>query len=65
YKSKNFIDTVVYRGGDAVSGWAYAALSGLGLGLSGIAVVSVPLALGWAWVALALGKKQEKLADSG
>ena len=24
YKAKNFIDTVVYRGGDAVSGWAYA-----------------------------------------
>lgn len=65
YKSKNFIDTVVYRGGDAASGWAFAALSGLGLGLSGIAAISVPLALLWAWVALALGKKQEKLAGSG
>ena len=27
YKAKNFIDTVVYRGGDALSGWAFAGLS--------------------------------------
>src|SRR5690606_22503986 len=26
YKAKNFIDTVVYRGGDAVSAWSKAAL---------------------------------------
>src|SRR2546423_194177 len=30
YKSKNFIDTVVFRSGDAASGWVYAALKGLG-----------------------------------
>jgi AAA family ATP:ADP antiporter len=65
YKSKNFIDTVVYRGGDAVSGWVFAALSGLGLGLSAIAAISVPLSVLWAWVALALGKKQENLAGIG
>lgn len=29
YKSKNFIDTAVYRGGDAASGWAFAGLRGL------------------------------------
>jgi AAA family ATP:ADP antiporter len=65
YKSKNFIDTVVYRGGDTVSGWVFAALSGLGLGLSAIAAISVPLSVLWAWVALALGKKQENLAGIG
>jgi AAA family ATP:ADP antiporter len=65
YKSKNFIDTVVYRGGDAVSGWAFAGLSTLGLGLPAIAAVSVPLAAIWGGVALLLGKKQEKLAGSG
>lgn len=42
-----------------MSGWVFAALSGLGLGLSAIAAISVPLAVLWAWVALAIGKKQE------
>ncbi len=65
YKAKNFIDTVVYRGGDAASGWAFAGLSGLGMGLPAIAAVSVPLAALWAGVALALGKRQEKMAGEG
>ena len=39
YKAKNFIDTVVYRGGDALSAWAYAGLTALGLGLSAIALL--------------------------
>jgi AAA family ATP:ADP antiporter len=60
YKSKNFIDTVVYRGGDAVSGWAYAGLAGVGLGLSGIAFVAVPVAVAWLFTGLGLGKEQEK-----
>src|SRR5213593_4269427 len=52
YKSKNFIDTVVFRSGDAASGWVYAALKGLGLGLAGLAAAAIPgailwLALGW------------------
>ena len=32
YKCKAFIDTAVYRGGDAVSAWVFAGLRGLGLG---------------------------------
>ncbi len=61
YKSKNFIDTVVYRGGDAVSGWLFAGLTGMGLGLSAIAFVAVPVAAAWLVTGLALGKKQEAL----
>ncbi len=64
YKAKNFIDTVVYRGGDAISGWAFAGLKALGLGLTGIAVLSVPLALVWAWLGVRLGRRQEMLRDS-
>jgi AAA family ATP:ADP antiporter len=64
YKAKNFIDTVVYRGGDAVSGWAFAGLKALGLGLTGIAMVAVPLALAWAWLGLWLGRRQEALRDN-
>ena len=44
YKSKNFIDTVVYRGGDAIAGWAYAGLASFGLGVPGISLAAVPLA---------------------
>lgn len=64
YKAKNFIDTVVYRGGDAISGWAFAGLKALGLGLTGIAVLAVPLALLWAWLGLRLGRRQEALRAS-
>ncbi|MDP6574112.1 MAG: MFS transporter [Rhodospirillales bacterium] len=63
YKSKNFIDTVVYRGGDAASGWAFAGLAGLGLELAAIALVAVPLAALWIAVGIALGARQERLAD--
>ncbi|MEE8511251.1 MAG: hypothetical protein V3S36_01335, partial [Acidiferrobacterales bacterium] len=61
YKSKNFIDTVVYRGGDAVSAWAYAGLAGLGMGLSGVAWVALPIAIIWLLTGVALGAKQERL----
>jgi AAA family ATP:ADP antiporter len=44
YKAKSFVDTVVYRGGDAASGWAYAGLSTLGVSLAGSALVAVPIA---------------------
>jgi AAA family ATP:ADP antiporter len=62
YKAKNFIDTVIYRGGDAVSAWAYAAMLAAGLTGAGIALVAVPLACAWAWISYKLGKKQEQIA---
>jgi len=65
YKAKNFIDTVIYRGGDAVSAWAYAGLGALGLGLTAIAFVALPLAGIWAGVALYLGRQHQRLAGAG
>lgn len=62
YKSKNFIDTVVYRGGDAVSAWVYAGMLAAGLSIAGISLVALPLAAAWALVAYKLGKHQEKIA---
>ena len=62
YKAKNFIDTVVYRGGDAVSAWAYAGLTAAGLNLGGIAFVAVPLAAIWAWISFKLGQRQTRMA---
>jgi len=61
YKAKNFMDTVVYRGGDAASGWLFAGLQALGLGLTGIAWIGVPIAALWAALALRLGWRQEQL----
>jgi AAA family ATP:ADP antiporter len=62
YKAKNFIDTVVYRGGDAVSGWAYDGLSrGLGLDIATIALLCVPVGVLWLAVAWGLGRTQDKL----
>jgi ATP:ADP antiporter, AAA family len=61
YKAKNFIDTVVYRGGDAVSGWAFAALTRLGIGMTGVALVALPLAVAWIVTAIYLGRREEAL----
>lgn len=61
YKAKNFIDTVVYRGGDAIASWIFAGLAALGLGLSGIALIAVPAAFVWAATGFYLGLKQETL----
>jgi ATP:ADP antiporter, AAA family len=61
YKAKNFIDTVIYRGGDAFSGWLVAALRSAGLAASGIAFAGVPVAVGWLAVSFWLGRKQAEL----
>ncbi|HCU54607.1 MAG TPA: MFS transporter [Gammaproteobacteria bacterium] len=62
YKAKNALDTVVYRGGDALAGWLFTGLKALGAGLTLIAVIAVPLALAWAVVAYWLGYRQAALS---
>ncbi len=56
YKAKSAIDTLVYRGGDAASGWLAASLAGVGGGAVA-AGVAAP-ALGWAALSLWLGRRQ-------
>ncbi len=56
YKAKNFIDTAVYRGGDALGAWVFQGLQGLGLGLSGLALLAAPIAALWAGSSLLLGR---------
>lgn len=65
YKAKNFIDTVVYRGGDAVSAWVYDGMRAIGLSLGQIAFIAAPLAALWAFVAYRLGLKREQIAAQG
>lgn len=63
YKTKNLIDTVISRGGDALSGWAFAGLSALGLGMAGVSLVALPLAALWIALAVYLGRREERLRD--
>jgi len=63
YKAKNVNDTVVYRGGDAVSAWAYAGLREIGFNLPQIAWIAVPLTAIWAWLSYSLGKQQARKAE--
>ena len=65
YKSKNFIDTVVFRGGDAASGWTYAALQAIGLGVAGLAAAAIPATLVWLALGVLLGRHQARLAGTG
>ena len=57
YKTKHFIDTVVYRAGDVMNGWTFTVLRATGMGLSGIAVFGALLASVWVTVALAVGRQ--------
>jgi AAA family ATP:ADP antiporter len=57
YKGKLVIDTVVYRGGDMLSAWAFAGLTGLGLGLSAIAALGIPVTVAWGAMARFLGRR--------
>jgi ATP:ADP antiporter, AAA family len=59
FKAKNFIDTVMYRGGDQVASWSYSGLLALGLTLPQLAVVAIPLSLIWLLLSVWLGKRHE------
>ncbi len=64
YKAKNFIDTVIYRGGDTTASWVFGALrSSFGMSLSAVSFAMVPVALGWTAVSLYLGRKHASLRD--
>lgn len=58
YKAKNVIDTLVYRGGDAAAGWAFAGLQALGAGLGLVAWATAPIALAWGWLGWRLGGRR-------
>jgi ATP:ADP antiporter, AAA family len=62
YKSKAFIDTFIYRAGDAVGAPTEGLLGRLGMGLAALASVAVPLAIGWAALGIWLGSAQRRMA---
>ena len=62
YSAKSFIDTFVYRSGDALGALADRLVAFLGLGPAGFAWAFLPVAALWAWNALSLGSRQRALA---
>ncbi len=56
YKSKNFIDTVVYRGSDVTASWIFKGLTSAGLSLSQITWFYLPVMGLWGLGAWRLGK---------
>ena len=65
YKAKNFIDTVVYRAGDAISGWAKSLLDMLGQGALLAALVGAVCAALWAALGWYLGGRADRGSGEG
>lgn len=63
YKAKNFIDTAVLRGGDAMTGWIVNGVKMLGVTAGQMVWVLIPLALLWGWVGWFLARQEEKLRN--
>jgi ATP:ADP antiporter, AAA family len=64
YKAKNFIDTVVYRTGDATSASLHAGLVALGFLTAGIAWIGAAVAGVWALLAYRLARTHEHAVRS-
>ena len=64
YKSKNFIDTAVYRGSDVTASWIFKGLTSAGLSLSHIAWIYIPIMGIWGFGAWKLGKLYTQMRES-
>jgi AAA family ATP:ADP antiporter len=64
YKSKAFIDTGVYRGGDSVTAWLDGLIERTGAALTALASVAVPMAVVWLSLGFWLGREQGRQATS-
>ena len=62
YKAKSFIDTFVYRGGDAIGAWVYQAVIAGGDPAIRVAMASVPMIAVWIGICLWLGGRQRRRA---
>ncbi len=58
-RAKPFIDTVIYRGGDALAAWLYTALAALGLAPRALALSAIPAAGLSLAVALWLARREQ------
>jgi AAA family ATP:ADP antiporter len=59
YKTKNAVDTVVYRGGDMISAWLNTAI--VAVGSPGVAAIAgAIIAAVWAMAGLAIGRRYDR-----
>lgn len=65
YKAKNLIDTLVYRGGDAASGWLKALLDSLAQGPWLVAVTGAACAALWGGLGWYLGSRADRRMPPG
>ena len=65
YKAKNFIDTVVYRGGDALSAWVKRGLDLLAEHPAAAMFIGAGIALGWAATGGMLGRAHRRQERKG
>jgi AAA family ATP:ADP antiporter len=63
YKAKNVIDTAVYRGADAVSGWVKTGIDAIASSPAVVAVAGAALALAWAFSGWSLARQHKALAS--
>jgi AAA family ATP:ADP antiporter len=64
YKAKNFIDTFVYRGNDALVAWLLGALHAAGAAIAPIAGLGVLVAAAWAANGYALGRNHDYVVEA-
>ena len=65
YKAKNFLDTVVYRGGDALSAWLKSGLDALGQGVLPVALAGAGCAALWGLLGWSLGGRADRATAAG
>jgi AAA family ATP:ADP antiporter len=69
YKTKNFIDTAVYRSGDLLGSWSITGLTLLSFATPLISIAMLPFAAIWGAIALWLGRdyrrQAKQLKESG
>jgi len=63
YKSKNFIDTAVYRGSDVTASWIFKGLTTAGFSIAQIAWVYVPIMGMWGFGAWRLGQLYSRMRE--
>ena len=60
YRAKSFLDTVVYRAGDAVSGWTIAAITAVSQSSVVVSLAGAALAFIWAGTGYFLGGQDDQ-----
>ena len=64
YLSKSFIDTFVYRAGDAVASGAFLKIASLTTNLQVISLLAIPISILYLFVGILLGREHSKKSQS-